>query len=51
MAAFFIAGDDGENLCSLTDEQMQKYAEQFAKPEEILQEEIDDHAGFTLYPW
>jgi len=48
---FFVAGDDGENLCSLTEEQMQKYAEQFAELEEIPQEEIEAHTGFTLYPW
>lgn len=48
---FFVAGDQGEDLCSLTKEQMQKYAEKFAQPEEIPREEIEDHIGFTLYPW
>lgn len=48
---FFVAGDQGEDLCSLTEEQMQKYAEKFAQPEEIPREEIEDHIGFTLYPW
>lgn len=47
---FFVAGDDGENLRSLTKEQMQKYAEQFAEPEDISQEEIEVHTRFTLYP-
>ncbi|MGO5548402.1 DUF3846 domain-containing protein [Lachnospiraceae bacterium LCP19S3_B12] len=31
----FIAGDTGESICSLTDEQIQKYVEKFAEPEEI----------------
>lgn len=48
---FFVAGDTGEDLCSLTEEQMQKYSEKFAQPEEIPREEIEEHTGFTLFPW
>lgn len=48
---FFVAGDTGEELCSLTEEQIKKYAEQFAQPEEIPREEIEAHTGFILYPW
>lgn len=48
---FCIAGDTGEELCSLTEEQMKKYAEQFAQPEEIPREEIEEHTEFTLLPW
>lgn len=49
--SFFIAGDAGENLCSLTEEQIQKYTEQFAEPEDISQEEIESHTGFNLFSW
>ena len=31
--AFFICGDDGENFCSLTDRQVQRYLERFRQPE------------------
>ena len=48
---FFIAGDTGEDLCSLSEEQMQKYSEKFAQLEEIPREEIEEHTGFTLFPW
>lgn len=47
----FIAGDTGESICSLTDEQMQKYAEKFAEPEEIPTEEIEAHTGFFFQSW
>ena len=47
----FIAGDDGENLCSLTDEQLAYYQERFAEPEEISDEEIREHCGFMLAYW
>lgn len=47
----FIAGDTGENICSLTDEQMQRFAEKFAEPEEIPPEEIESHAGFFFQAW
>lgn len=49
--SFFIAGDDGENLCSLTEEQIKKYSEKFAEPEEIAREEIEAHIGFTFISW
>ena len=39
---FFICGEKGEDLCSLTDEQCEKYCERFAQPEEITQDEIED---------
>ena len=46
---FFIVGDgtDGE-CCSLTDEQIEKYSEMFAKPEQIMQEEVQADMGFTI---
>ena len=45
---FFIAGDDGEKLCSLTDEQLEKYADVFAEPEDISPDEIESHTGYIL---
>lgn len=47
----FIAGDTGENLCSLTDEQLQRYADRFAEPEEISAEEIEKHCGMWFISW
>jgi hypothetical protein len=46
---FFIIREDGEGgTTDLTDEQVQNYTERFAEPENISQEEIDDHLGFTF---
>ncbi len=42
----FIAGDTGESICSLTDEQMQKFAERFSEPEEI-----ETYTGFFFQAW
>ena len=39
---FFICGDGGEDFCSLTDEQVQRYLERFRQPEVIF----DTPAGF-----
>jgi len=46
---FFVVGDDGENFCSLTDEQVEKYMQKFAEPEEISQEETQSDMGFEFY--
>ena len=48
---FFVAGDTGETLCSLTDEQIEKYEKQFAEPEDIPRSEIEMHTGFIVLPW
>lgn len=49
---FFVAGDNGEELCSLTEEQMGQYARRFEKPDEdITQEEIQEHTGFLFMTW
>ena len=48
---FFVAGDAREDLCSLTDEQIEKYAKQFEEPEDIPRSEIEAHAGFVILPW
>lgn len=46
----FIIGDDQEGGCtSLTDEQIQKYGEMFAQPEDISPEEVQADTGFILY--
>lgn len=47
----FIAGDTGEDLCSLTDEQMAHYMERFFEPEEISVKEIQTHCYIRLIPW
>jgi len=40
---FFIVGDDGQGgSVSLTDEQLQKYSEQFEQTEEIQLEEVQE---------
>ena len=40
---FFVVGDTGESVCSLTDEQIEKYAKRFEKPEDISEQEIFEH--------
>ncbi|MDD4164469.1 MAG: DUF3846 domain-containing protein [Eubacteriales bacterium] len=46
---FFIIRDDGESeTTDLTDEQLQKYAERFAQPEDISKEEVEENTGFTF---
>ena len=48
----FITRDDGiGGLCSLTDEQVIKYSEMFAKPHDISPEEVQSDCGFTFYGW
>lgn len=47
----FIAGDTGESLCSLSDEQLEHYAERFAKPEEISDEEVAENCFVRFIPF
>ena len=47
----FIAGITEDSICSLTDEQMQKYTQKFAEPEEIPPEEIEQHTGIFFQSW
>lgn len=49
--SFFIAGDAGEDIASLSEEHISKYAELFSEPEEISQEEVQKHTGFTIMSW
>ena len=45
---FFIAGDGGDCLCSLGDEQVQKYSEMFAVPENISPAEVEAYRTLSL---
>ena len=48
----YVTRDNGVGgLCSLTDEQVQKYSEMFAEPHDISPEETQADVGFTLYGW
>lgn len=48
----FVTRDDGiGGLCSLTEEQVQKYSEMFANPQDISPEEVQSDCGFTFYGW
>lgn len=46
---FFIAGDAGENFCSLTDEQVGHFMQRFMEPEDISQEDVQADTGFIFY--
>ena len=49
---FFVAGDTGDAICSLSDEQLAGYAERFAQPDEdIAPEEIESHVGMSILAW
>lgn len=37
---FFIVGDTGEDVCSLTDEQIEEFTKRFETPEDISEQEI-----------
>lgn len=45
---FFICGDNGEDFCSLTDEQTEKYLHKYAVPEDISDEETQSDVGFSI---
>ena len=46
---FFICGDTGEDFRSLTDEEVDKYMEKYAEPEDISDDETQSDVGFILY--
>lgn len=48
---FFVIGDDGENFRSLTDEEVDKYLQLFAEPEEIPDEEVQADCDFHFVAW
>lgn len=43
---FFVVGDKGEDFRSLTDEEVEKYMQKFAEPQEISQEQVEEDTGF-----
>ena len=48
---FLVVGDTGMDICSLTDEQLEFYKERFAEPEDISQEEVQEHLKMEFEPW
>ena len=46
---FFICGDAGEDFRSLTDDEVNKYMEKYAEPEDISDDETQSDVGFILY--
>ena len=46
---FFVIGDDGEDFRSLTDEEVNKYVQKYAEPEDISDEETQADMGFVVY--
>lgn len=48
---FLVVGDTGMDICSLTDEQIEFYKERFAEPEDISQEEVQEHIKMEFKPW
>ena len=45
---FFVCGDGGEDFRSLTDEEVERYMQKYAEPEEISDQEVADDTGFTF---
>lgn len=45
---FFVVGLTEDDFRSLTDEEVVKYMNQFAEPEQISQEEVRADTGFTV---
>lgn len=44
----FIVGDNNGEFCDLTDKQIKEYGEQFAEPEDISPEEVQNDCGFFI---
>lgn len=45
---FFVCGDTGDDFRSLTDEEVTKYMDRFAEPEEISDDEVQADTGFMF---
>lgn len=46
----YLVGDNGRgDFCDLTDEQIKRYTELFAEPEDISPEEVEADTGFTIF--
>lgn len=48
--SFLIVGDKGDDFCSLTDKQLERYLNQFMEPQQISQEEVEADIGMTFIP-
>jgi len=48
---FIVAGNAGDGLCSLTDQQAEQYLKKFEEPEEIPRSEIEEHIHMNVLPW
>lgn len=48
---FFVCGLSAENFRSLTDEEVVKYMDRFAEPEQISQDEVQDDTGIIFISW
>ena len=46
---FFVCGSTGDEFCSLTDDEVNKYLEKYAQPEVISDEETQADVGFVFY--
>lgn len=46
--SFFICGDGGEDFCSLTEQQTEKYINKYSEPENISQEETESDMGLSI---
>lgn len=46
---FFVIGDADENFRSLTDAEVSRYLQVYAKPQQISQREVQADMGFTFY--
>ena len=47
---FFVVGIAGDDFRSLTDEEVEKYMDKFAVPDQISQDEVEADMGFTFIP-
>lgn len=47
--SFFIIGDAGENFRSLTDAEVNRYLQVYAKPQQISPKEVQADMGFTFH--
>lgn len=46
---FFVVGEAGENFRSLTDAEVSRYLQIYAKPQQISPKEVQADMGFTFY--
>ena len=46
---FFICGENGDDFCSLTDEQCEKYVRQFAELHTITQDEVEQDMKIFIF--